>query len=430
MNAPRSYRSKTLVSPFSNRHVLIRCGECVSTMIVRHRGAMASTGSMIELPGEDDPRRQELRDWFAEHPSPTPAQLRDRGLVVPHWPEPWGLDAEPVHQLIIEEEMKRAEAKKPINPIGTGHCGPVLVVHGTEAQKERYIPAMLTGEEMWCQLFSEPDAGSDLANLSTRAVRDGEEYIINGQKIWTSLADVAKFGILIARTDTEVSKHTGISYFIIDMETPGIEVRPILNMGGGGLFNEVFFNEVRVPVDNLIGEEHNGWAMAKQTLANERVSLSMGGLRWGHGPTVRDLVDEVRERGGLPYGPLKERLMRAYIEGEILRFHKLALVSAQINKQPGPDSSLRKAMADPHGKLVFELGVDLQEAAGMLFDGPLDGSQAQWNDGFRFSPALTVGGGTSEVLKNIIGERLLGLPHDHDVELGMTWTEAQKAQHS
>jgi alkylation response protein AidB-like acyl-CoA dehydrogenase len=383
---------------------------------------------MIELPGDDDPRRQELREWFAAQPAATPAQLRDRGLVVPHWPEPWGLDAEPVHQLIIEEEMKRAEAKKPINPVGTGHCGPVLIVHGSDEQKERYLPPMLIGEEMWCQLFSESEAGSDLANLSTRAVRDGDEYVVNGQKIWTSLADVAKYGILIARTDPDVSKHTGISYFIIDMETPGIEVRPIVNMSGGGLFNEVFFDDVHIPADNLIGEEHNGWAMAKQALANERVSLSMGGLRWGHGPTVRDLVDAVRDRGGIEQGPLKERLLSAYIEGEILRYHKLKLVSAQINKQPGPDSSLRKALADPHGKLVYDLAIDLEGAAGMLFDGPEDGSWAEWNDGFRFSPALTVGGGTSEVLRNIIAERLLGLPHDLDVEQGLSWSEAQQAQ--
>jgi len=383
---------------------------------------------MIELPGDEDPRRQELRDWFASHPEPTAVQLRDRGLVVPHWPEPWGLDAEPMHQLIIEEEMKRAGAKKPINPIGTGHCGPTIIVHGSEEQKERYLPPMLTGEEMWCQLFSEPDAGSDLANLSTRAVRDGDEFIVNGQKMWTSLADVAKFGILIARTDTEVSKHTGISYFIIDMATPGIEVRPIVNMSGGGLFNEVFFDDVHIPVDNLIGEEHHGWAMAKQTLANERVSLSQGGLRWGHGPTVRDLVDAVRDRGGIEQGALKERLLSAYIEGEILRYHRLALVAAKLNKQPGPDASLRKALADPHGKLVYELAVDLEGAAGMLQGGFEDGSWAEWNDGFLFSPALTVGGGTSEVLRNIIAERLLGLPHDIDVEQGLTWSEAQKTQ--
>ncbi len=211
------------------------------------------------------------------------------------------------------------------------------------------------------------------------------------------------------------------------MDAPGIEVRPIRNMSGGGLFNEVFLDEVRVPADRLIGEEHNGWAMAKQTLANERVSLSMGGLRWGHGPTVRDLVEDVKRAGGLPDGPLKQRLLSAYIEGEILRYHKLALVSAQLVKKPGPDASLRKALADPHGKVVYDLAMDIAGAAGMLRDGADDDIWAGWRDGFLFSPALTVGGGTSEVLRNIISERLLGLPHDLDVEQGMTWAEAQKA---
>jgi alkylation response protein AidB-like acyl-CoA dehydrogenase len=203
-------------------------------------------------------------------------------------------------------------------------------------------------------------------------------------------------------------------------------VRPIVTMSGGGLFNEVFFDEVRIPADSLIGEEHNGWSMAKQTLANERVSLSQGGLRWGHGPTVRDLVDAVRARGGIERGALKERLLSAYIEGEILRYHRLALVAAKLHKKPGPDASLRKALADPHGKVVYELAIDLEGAAGMLAHGFEDGTWAGWNDGFLFSPALTVGGGTSEVLRNVIAERLLGLPHDIDVEQGMTWSEAQR----
>ena len=382
----------------------------------------------LDLPGEDDPRRQEIRAWLAENPEPSPAQLRDRGLIVPHWPEPWGLDAGPELQLIIDDELKRAGVSRPINPIGIGHCGPVIVVHGSEEQKQRYLPPMLTGEEMWCQLFSEPGAGSDLANLSTRAVRDGDVYIINGQKIWTSLADVSRFGILIARTDVNTSKHTGISYFIIDMASPGIEVRPIRNMASGGLFNEVFFTDVEVPAENLIGLENKGWGMAKETLANERVSLSHGGMQWGHGPTARDLVAAVRD-GELQANTVqRQRLVAGYIEGEILRYHRLALVSAKLNKKPGPDASLRKALADPHGKKVFGLAVDLQGAGGMLDGGPADADLGQWNNGFLFSPALTVGGGTSEVLRNIIGERLLGLPHDIDVEEGRTWAESQTAR--
>lgn len=381
----------------------------------------------IDLPAEDDPRRLEVRRWLAEHPQPTAGQLVEAGYVTAHWPRPWGLDAEPELQLILDDELKRAGVVKPLNPIGIGHCGPVIVVHGTEEQKARYLPPMLRGEEMWCQLFSEPDAGSDLANLSTRAVRDGDVFVVNGQKIWTSLAMVAKFGILIARTDPDTSKFTGISYFIVPMDLPGIEIRPLRNMVGGfgdAGFCEVFFTDVEVPAENLIGALHGGWAMAKETLANERVSLSRDGLQWGYGPTVRDLIDLVRDLDDRPEEVLRHRLVAAYIEGEIMRYHQLRQISAQVNKKPGPDASLRKALKDPHGKKVFTLAKDLMGATGMLAVGS-DPVWDPWSSGFLFSPALTVGGGTSEVLRNIIGERMLGLPHDSDAEAGLTWAEGR-----
>ncbi len=381
----------------------------------------------IDLPADDDPRRLEIRQWLAEHPAPTPGQLVEAGFVTAHWPRPWGLDAAPELQLIIDDELRRAGVAKPMNPIGIGHCGPVIVVHGTEEQKQRYLPPMLRGEELWCQLFSEPEAGSDLANLSTRAVRDGDVFVVNGQKIWTSLAQVAKYGILIARTDPDVSKYTGISYFIVPMDLPGIEIRPLRNMignfGDAG-FCEVFFTDVEVPAENLIGPLNGGWAMAKETLANERVSLSREGLQWGHGPTVRDLLDLVRARGGAPNAVLRQRLASAYIDGEIMRYHQLRQISAAVNKKPGPDASLRKALKDPHGKVVFTLAKDLQGAAGLLGLGVNPVWEA-WASGFLFSPALTVGGGTAEVLRNVIAERILGLPHDVDVELGKTWAETR-----
>ena len=384
----------------------------------------------IDLPREDDPRRVAVRGWFGEHPEPTPAELVDAGFVVPHWPPPWGLDAEPELQLIIDDELKRARVARPTNPIGIGHCGPVIVVHGNDEQRERYLPPMLRGEELWCQLFSEPEAGSDLANLATRAVRDGDVFVVNGQKIWTSLAQVAKFGILIARTDTDTSKYTGISYFIVPMDLPGIEVRPLRNMigdfGDAG-FCEVFFTNVEVPATNLVGTLNGGWAMAKETLANERVSLSREGLQWGYGPTVRDLIGLARRNGGLDTMG-RQRLMDAYIEGEILRYHQLRQISAAVNKKPGPDASLRKALKDPHGKRVFDLAKDLRGAGGMLAHASGDTDWDPWSYGFLFSPALTVGGGTSEVLRNVIAERILGLPHDTDVETGMTWTESRAAR--
>ena len=382
----------------------------------------------IDLPAEDDPRRVAVRAWFDAHPAPAALELVEAGFVVPHWPRPWGLDADAETQLIIEGEMRRAGVTKPLNPVGIGHCGPTLVALANEEQQQRYLWPMLTGEELWCQLFSEPGAGSDLANLSVRAERDGDVYIVNGQKTWTSLAESAKFGILIARTNTDVAKHRGISYFIIPMDLPGIDIHPIRNMADNSLFNDVFFTDVRVPVENLIGEEGLGWGMAKGTLANERVTLSTGtGLHWGYGPSARDLIDQVVAHGGSQDPVMRQRLASVYTEGEVLRYHRMRMISAAVNKKPGPDASLRKALADIHGQRAFRLAKDLMGTHGLLEDaGEREAEWTPWRHGFQFSPALTIGGGTSEVLRNVIGERLLGLPHDIDVEQGKTWAESHR----
>jgi alkylation response protein AidB-like acyl-CoA dehydrogenase len=371
----------------------------------------------FELPADDDPRRTAVRTWLSEHPQPSGRALAEAGLVAPHWPEPWGRGADPVHQLVIDDELARAGVRRPVNPIGIGWAGPTLVLAGSEAQKQRYLLPLLAGEEMWCQLFSEPGAGSDLASLSTRAVRDGDEWVVNGQKIWTSLAQFARFGILIARTDPRVSKHRGISYFVCPMDTPGITVRPIIEMTGAHTFNEVFFDDVRLPADSLVGAAGDGWMLAKVTLGNERVSLSSGGAMWGQGPTAGDLIDLVRDRGGVADPVLRQRLARLHSEGEVLRLIRLRTVSAAVRGQaPGPEASIRKVLADEHGQHVFGLAKDLAGAAGMLADAGLLGAPAGlWAHGFLFAPALTVGGGTGEVQRNIIGERVLGLPHEPDL---------------
>ncbi|HVF32926.1 MAG TPA: acyl-CoA dehydrogenase family protein [Acidimicrobiales bacterium] len=377
----------------------------------------------FELPGPDDPRRVEVREWLAANPKPTGMELARAGYVVPHWPAPWGKDADPVHQLIIDEELRRAGVSRPGNPIGIGWAGPTIVHAGTQAQKDRYLWPLLAGEEIWCQLFSEPGAGSDLANLGTRAIKDGDTYVVSGQKIWTSLGHVAKFGILIARTNPDAPKHKGVSYFICPMDLPGIEVRPIIEMTGGHTFNEVFFDEVRLPAENLVGDANEGWGLAKVTLGNERVSLSGEGALWGRGPTATDLVEEVR-RGSIPGRDdrvARQRLAALHTEAEVLRLIRLRTVSAAIKgKPPGPEASVRKALADEHGQKMMGLAKDLAGARGMLNEPP-----GMWHYGFLFAPALTVGGGTSEVQRNIIGERVLGLPHDIDVEAGQTWSEAR-----
>jgi len=383
----------------------------------------------FELPGEDDPRRVEVRRWLEEHPNPTGEQLARAGYVAPHWPKPWGLEADPVHQLIIDDELRRAGVRRPQNMIGIGWAGPTILAAGTEEQKERYLMPLLSGEEIWCQLFSEPEAGSDLASLATRAVRDGDEWVVNGQKIWTSLAHHSRFGILIARTDPDAPKHRGISYFICPMDAPGVEIRPITEMTGEHTFNEVFLTDVRIPAENLVGEVNDGWRLAKVTLSNERVSLSSGGSLWGQGPTAEDLLDLVRARGGTDDPLLRQRLARLYSESEILRLIRLRTVTAAIKgHEPGPEASVRKVLADEHGQHVMGLAKDLAGAGGMLTDvGPMGGDVGVWHYGFLFSTALTIGGGTGEVQRNILGERVLGLPHEIDVEEGRTWAETRRA---
>jgi alkylation response protein AidB-like acyl-CoA dehydrogenase len=365
----------------------------------------------FDLPGDDDPRRLEVRRWLEEHPRPTGRQLAEAGYVVPHWPRPWGLDADAVHQLVVDDELRRAGVTRPANTIGIGWAGPTIVHAGTDAQKERYLLPLLAGEEIWCQLFSEPGAGSDLASLTTRAVRDGDTYVVDGQKVWTSLAHNAAFGILIARTDPDAPKHKGISYFICPMDAPGVTIRPIVEMTGGHTFNEVFLDGVRLPAENLVGDENEGWSLAKVTLGNERVSLSGEGALWGRGPTATTLLDEVRARGGAVDALERQALARLYSEGEVLRLIRLRTVSAAARgKPPGPEASVRKALADDHGQHVMGLAKDLRGASGMLAE------ETFWHYGFLFAPALTIGGGTSEVQRNIIGERVLGLPHDVGVD--------------
>jgi len=401
----------------------------------------------FQLPAEDDPRRLAIREGLTANPTPTGRQVAEAGYVAPHWPAPWGLGADAIHQLIIDDELHRAKVRRPTNPIGIGWAGPTILFAGTDEQKQQYLSPLLSGEEFWCQLFSEPGAGSDLANLGTRAVRDGDEFIVNGQKIWTSGAQYAKYGILIARTDPDVAKHKGISYFVCPMDLPGIEIRPITEMTGGHTFNEVFFTDVRIPAANLVGDLHDGWRLAKVTLGNERVSLSTGGVLWGNGPTAIELIDSIRDMGPVTDPHMRQRIADVYIEHTLLDLIRLRTLSATLKgQQPGPEASIRKLLADEHGQHVMALARDYIGAAGMLAGG--DGQKfvpgtdtkslgpdkpdgglmhAGWYDGFMFSQALTIGGGTFAVQRNIIAERVLGLPHDVDVAKGLTWAQAQRA---
>jgi len=358
--------------------------------------------------------RAAVRAWLAAHPDPDGPTLAAAGLVAPHWPPPWGLGAGPDLQLAIDEELATASVERPDNPIGVGWAGPTLLAGGTPEQQQRWLPGILDGSAFWCQLFSEPDAGSDLASLTTRAERDGDTYVVNGQKIWSTWAYRADWGILLARTDPSASKQRGISYFVLDLRTPGVEVRPIVEMTGGMHFSEVFLTDVRIPADCRIGPENGGWALAKVTLANERVSLSEGGVLWGMGPDTEDFWELVRAGGGIADPVLRQRaaairtgaLVQQLLSG---RVHE----ALRAGRDPGPDASIKKTLADEHGQHVMALAKDLRGAAGMLGEqGPEAEEHDVWHWGYLFSRALTIGGGTSEVQRTIIGERLLGLPRE------------------
>jgi len=388
----------------------------------------------FDLPPDDDPRRLAVRDWLAANPDPTGRQLAEAGYVVPHWPRPYGLDADPVHQLVVDQELERANVKRPTNPVGIGWAGPTLLLHGTDEQRRRFLPGALSGDEFWCQLFSEPEAGSDLAALTTRAVRDGDHYVVNGSKIWTSSAHLAQYGILLARTDPEAPKHKGISYFVCPMDLPGITITPIIDMTGSRSFNQVFLDDVRIPADLLVGRENDGWRLAKATLANERMTLSSGGMLWNAGPSMGDLLGFLKDAGGLADPLLRQRLAALYTESQLLRLMRMRTLSARLaGREPGPESSVQKLMADEHGQRVMEFVKDWAGTSGMLVGsgprgtlpplrqtGPTDNVAAGidpevdpiWHHGFVFAPALTIGGGTWAVQRNVIAEHVLGLPRE------------------
>jgi alkylation response protein AidB-like acyl-CoA dehydrogenase len=363
---------------------------------------------------DGDVNRDDVRAWLAEHPDPDGPTLAAAGLVAPHWPRPWGLDAHPDLQLVIDEELRRAGVELPDNPIGVGWAGPTILAGGTPEQQQRWLPAILDGSAFWCQLFSEPDAGSDLASLTTRAERDGDAYVVNGQKIWSTWAYRSDWGILLARTDPSASKQQGISYFVLDMATAGVEVRPIVEMTGGMHFSEVFLTDVRVPVDCRIGAEHGGWPLAKVTLANERVSLSEGGVLWGMGPDTDEFFAMVRKGGGIADATLRQRAAGVYTGAFVQRLLRERVHAAlRAGRDPGPEASIKKTLADEHGQQVMALAKDLRGAAGMLGEAGPDAEEHDvWHWGYLFSRALTIGGGTSEVQRTIIGERLLGLPRE------------------
>lgn len=403
----------------------------------------------FDLPPDDHPARTAVREWLAANPKPSAQDMFDAGYVVPHWPAPYGLDADPIEQLVIAEELSAANVRKPQNAIGIGWAGPTIYAAGTDEQKERYLPPLLKAEEIWCQLFSEPDAGSDLAALATRAERDGDEYVINGAKIWSSGAHHSDFGILLARTNPDLPKHKGISYFICPMDSPGLTMSPIVDMTTAHSFNQVFFDDMRLPVSMRVGEEGDGWRLAKVTLSNERVSLSEAGSLWGAGPSSQQLLDLVRQNGGVEDHVMRQRLATMHCNAEVLRLNRLRTLSARLSgRTPGPEASVQKIMADEHGQETMQIAKELAGTAGMLEgSGPAGELPARaragatevnfekghfpdvepvWHYGWLFHQALTLGGGTFAVQRNIVAEMVLGLNREPNLEKGMSWSETRR----
>ncbi|HWD56092.1 MAG TPA: acyl-CoA dehydrogenase [Acidimicrobiales bacterium] len=336
------------------------------------------------------------------------AALAEAGLIMPHWPSPWGRGASPLEQLVMDEEMTAAGLARPHLAVGAWAL-PTIIAYGTEEQQERWVRPTLLGRLSWCQLFSEPGAGSDLAALSTRAQRVEGGYVLNGQKVWTSLAKTADFGICLARSDPGATKHAGITYFIVDMHTEGIDIRPLRELTGAAMFNEVFFDDVFVPDDCVIGTPGDGWRIGRTTLANERVSMSSG-ASFGNG--VESLIRTMARRaarGDARPASLEERLGHLIAEAQSVALlgHRSTLRTLS-GVDPGSGSSVRKLLGVEHEQRVQEMGMALYGADGAV----LDGKAQRWEEGFLSTRCLTIAGGTSEVQRNVIAERILGQPRD------------------
>jgi alkylation response protein AidB-like acyl-CoA dehydrogenase len=363
--------------------------------------------------------RDELRGWLeANHPGPEPdgdvagfefrrawqRRLHEDDWAGVSWPKEYGgRGATLVEQAIYNEELARAQAPSTANVLGLAMGGPTVIAHGTEEQKRRYLEPILSADEIWCQGFSEPEAGSDLASLKTKAVRDGDQWVVTGQKVWTTLAHHAKWCMLVARTDPDAPRHKGLTYFLMDMEQDAVQVRPLRQITGEAEFNELFIEEARIPAENIIGGEGNGWAVAITTLMHERATLAFG-LQIRVKITLGELLADARESGAAEDPVIRDRLAQLYIESEVLRLNALRGLSAIMRTGvPGPEGSLGKWQWAEVNQALTELAVELRGGRAVLDDD-------RWTYRFLRARANSIEGGTTEILKNIVAERVLGLP--------------------
>ena len=365
----------------------------------------------------------DFNDWCA--------RLGEAGWATPTWPAEYGfLGLSGSQAKVVNEELNRWKVPRSFNIIGIGMGGPTIMHWGTDEQKQRMLKPMAKHEEIWCQLFSEPGSGSDVASLATRAVKDGDEWVVNGQKVWTTLAHMAKWGLLVARTDPDQPKHKGLSYFIVDMKAPGVEVRPLKQITGDAEFNEVFFTDVRIPDTMRLGPEGEGWMVATTTLMNERAALSGAGSasdqNVGGGPI--DLIIAAAKRNGSAADPVvRQRLAQATIEGRVIKMTNLRSSAARkAGHQPGPEGSITKLFQAEYNQRLQDLAMEILGSKAMAWS-PDDEQTELSVRGFLRSRANTIEGGTSEIMRNILGERVLGLPKEPSVDRDIPWKEIPRS---
>ena len=366
----------------------------------------------------------------------------DRGLAFVQFPEGLGglgLSSRKM-QTVVDTELRSAGVPYhdlAINPIGIGMGGPVVLTYASEEQKKRLLRPMFTGEEIWCQMFSEPGSGSDVAGLATRAIRDGDEWVVNGQKVWTTLAHVSRWGMLVARTDPDQPKHKGLTYFLLDMQSEGVDVRPLYQITGDAEFNEIFLSDVRIPHENVFGDVGGGWAAAVTTLMNERVALGGGVPKQGTGP-IADLMHIWEERKGslddVSASVMRDRISELWIQAEALRLTNWRAREASKSGNPGPEGSVGKLMSAEMNQKIYELCMDIIGPEALTFEAGYErdrGDGSSWarsslKYSFLRSRANTIEGGTSEVMRNILGERVLGLPGDVRVDKDINWVDVPR----
>ena len=373
----------------------------------------------LTLSPAEEEFRDDVRSWLEVHnPGREPDDdqeafefrrawqrtLNERGWAGLSWPiEYGGAGATLVEQAIFTEELARAGAPQMANVLGLAMGGPTVIAHGSEEQRRRYLPPILSAEEIWCQGFSEPDSGSDLASLKTRAVRRGDDWIVTGQKVWTTYAHSAKWCMLLARTDADVPKHRGLTYFLMDMEQDGVEVRPLVQITGDAEFNELFIEEARIPHENIVGGENNGWSVAITTLMHERAGLAFT-LQVDIQIGIRELAERIREAGLADDPVIRQRWAQLFAEAQVLRLNAYrGLTGVMKRGAPGPEGSIGKWHWAEVAQALTELAMDVAGPRAQLADDI-------WTHRFLRSRANSIEGGTTEILKNIVAERVLGLP--------------------